>query len=132
MKLIGLLLLVSFWQPTRVDKDPTNKKFKGLESASCRELTNGGCMVYTYRILDFRADSVVISYEVIPNCTPSELDKNYANLYKDLTSTYAWSLHNDTVTIEGFENYGRLFLYQSTLYGTNQATQKSIEFHVEH
>ena len=38
------------------------KIYKAQISASCKLMNDGGCIIYTYRVLTFSKDSVLVSY----------------------------------------------------------------------
>lgn len=132
---IKLLIILAFVQSMlgiNIQNDPTGKNFKALVNESCRELTEGGCMVYTYRILNFKTDSVVVSYQVMAYCSPKERENNYNHMYDNLIKTYKWSANSDTITINGLDDYGKLTIQNSKLVGEDKLTKRYIEFNEEH
>ena len=54
IKLLIILAFVPSMLGITTQNDPTGKNFKALVGQSCREMTDGGCMIYTYRILNFK------------------------------------------------------------------------------
>ena len=46
------------------------KTYKAEISASCKEMNNGGCMIYNYCILEFEKSIVKVSYSTEASCTP--------------------------------------------------------------
>lgn len=131
---IKILIILSFVQSmlgVNIKNDLTGKSYKALVGESCKDMTNGGCMIYTYRILNFKTDSVVVSYQVMAYCSPKEIENNYAHLYDNLTKTYKWTASNDTITINGLDDYGKLTLQNSSLIGEDKSTKRKIEFSEE-
>lgn len=126
--LIFILSMLGF----KVQNDLAGKNFKALVGETCKEMTDGGCMIYTYRLLNFKTDSVVVSYQVIAYCSPKEIENNYAHLYENLTKTYEWTTSNDTITINGLDDYGTLTLQNSNLIGEDKSTKRKVEFSEEH
>jgi hypothetical protein len=90
---------------------------------ACKEMIDGGCMLYTFCVLKFEKDSVQVSYRAKANCTPKEREKNYEHIYDNLTKIYKWTLDNDVITIDNFGDYGALTARDSNLFGT-----RGIEF----
>ena len=127
-KLLIILAIIPLLVGVEVQNDPIGKNYKALVGETCKEMTNGGCMIYTYRILNFKLDSVVVSYQVIAACLPKELDNNYTHMYDDLIETYSWSAQNDTITINGLDDYGPLTFQNSKLIGEDKFTKRPIEF----
>jgi len=125
--LIFLLSIIGI----NVQNDLTGKNFKALVGETCKYMTDGGCMIYTYRFLNFKKDSVVVSYEVIASCTPKERESNYNHMYDNLTKTYKWSANSNTITIIGLDEYGKLTLQNSKLIGEDKLTKRYIEFNEE-
>ena len=131
---IKLLIILAFVQSIlgiNIQNAPTGKNFKALVNESCKELTDGGCMVYTYRILNFKTDSVVVSYQVMAYCSPKERENNFSNIYDNFTKTYSWSVSKDTLTINGLDDYGKLIFQNSKLIGGDKSTKRKIEFSEE-
>lgn len=128
IKVLFILALVPFFEQENVQNNPTGKNFKALVNETCKEMTDGGCMVYTYRILHFKTDSVTVSYQVIAYCSPKERENNYSNIYENFTKKYSWSVSKDTLTIYGLDDYGKLIFHNSKLYGSDKNTKRKIEF----
>jgi hypothetical protein len=131
---IKLAFFIAFLQPMlgiHVQNDPTGKKYKSLVGETCKEMTNGGCMIYTYRILHFKTDSVVVSYQVIAQCAPKEIENNYNHMYDNLSKTYSWTNNNDTLFINGMDDYGKLIIQNSKLIGEDNSSKRKIEFSEE-
>lgn len=131
MKILIFLGFVQSMLGVKIKNDLTGKCYKALVGESCREMTNGGCMIYTYRILNFKTDSVVVSYQVTAFCLPKEKENNYAHLNVNSTKTYKWTVNSDTITICGLDDYGKLTIQNSTLFGEDKWTKRKIEFSEE-
>jgi hypothetical protein len=114
-----------------IQNDPTGKNFKALVGQSCREMTDGGCMIYTYRILNFRSDSVEVSYQVKTYCLPNERQNNDNHTHDNLIKTYKWSVCKDSLSIHGLDDYDRLIFQNSTLIGEDKSTKRKIVFSEE-
>ena len=128
IKVLFILALAPLLVQENVQNNPTGKNFKALVNESCREMTDGGCMVYTYRILNFKTDSVTVAYQVIAYCSPKERENNYSNMYDNFTKTYSWSVGKDTLTINGLDDYGKLIFHNSKIIGSDKNTKRKIEF----
>ena len=129
-----ILIFLGFAQSmfgVKIKNDLTGKCYKALVGESCREMTNGGCMIYTYRILNFKTDSVVVSYQVTAFCLPKEKENNYAHSYDNLTKAYKWAVNSDTITIFGLDDYGKLTIQNSNLIGEDKSTKRMIKFSEE-
>jgi hypothetical protein len=111
-----------------IQNDPTGKHFKALVGQSCGKMIDGGCTIYTYRILNFRSDSVEVSYQVEAYCTPNERQNNDNHTQDKLTKTYKWSVCKDSLSIHGLDDYGTLIFQNSTLIGEDKSTKRKIVF----
>lgn len=131
IKLLTILLFVPSIMGVNVQNDLTGKSFKALIVESCKEMTEGGCMIYTYRILNFKTDSVVVSFQIIANCWPKVIENNYTHMYDNFIKTYKWSASGDTITINGLDDYGKLTLKNSKLIGEDKLTRRHITFNEE-
>lgn len=106
----------------------SGKKYKALLSEACKLMTDGGCMIYTYRVLAFNQDSVTVSYEVNAKCNPQEREKNYNNPFQYPIKNYKWSTRSNQLIIEGFNEYGELILQNATITGFDKSSGRRIEF----
>lgn len=125
--LIQLFVLPSIDFSVHSAQQP-GKKYKALLSEACKLMTDGGCMIYTYRVLKFSQDSVTVSYEVDAKCTPQEREKNYNNQLKNAVKNYKWGTRNNLLLIEGFDEYGELIFQNATITGFDKSSCRSIEF----
>ena len=131
IKLLIILAFVPSMLGLTIQNDPTGKNFKALIGQSCREMTDGGCMIYTYRILNFKSDSVEVSYQVMAYCSPNERQNNDNHTQDKLTKTYKWSVCKDSLSIHGLDDYGTLIFQNSTLIGEDKSTKRKIVFSEE-
>ena len=100
--------------------DPIGKTYSAKIGETCKVMTDGGCMIYTYQILNFKKDSVVVSYRVIADCTSKEKEKGYENMYNELTKTYKWTLKDKMIHIAGLDDYGTLTIQDLKLIGKSK------------
>ena len=131
IKLLIILAFVPSMLGITTQNDPTGKNFKALVGQSCREMTDGSCMIYTYRILNFRSDSVKVSYQVKTYCLPNERQNNDNHTHDNLIKTYKWSVCKDSLSIHGLDDYDRLIFQNSTLIGEDKSTKRKIVFSEE-
>ncbi|MFN8166119.1 MAG: hypothetical protein U0X76_08120 [Bacteroidia bacterium] len=126
-----ILILFSLLLSTKVNHNKDlliGKLFKGLVNEACKEMKDGGCMIYTYRLLEFKEDSVIISRQTMASCTPKERERNYNRLTDASPETFHWKIVNDEILIEGFDEYGQLKLEGTELKGVDKNTQRVIVF----
>jgi len=128
MKLLTMMSLLFSLVGIKPQHNLEGKEFKALIGQSCKDMTNGGCMIYTYRILKFKTDSVVVAYQLLAYCSPSEAAHNYTYVHDQSTPNHKWSACNDTITIEGLDDYGTLIWQESKMIGTDKFTERHIEF----
>ena len=91
-------------------------------------MTGGGCMIYAYRILNFKSDSVDVSYQVEAFCSPNERQNDYIHTHDNLNKTYKLNLNKDTLIIQGLDDCGTLIYQNSTLIGEEKSTKRKIVF----
>lgn len=96
------------------------KTFVCLLSESCKKMIDGGCMINTYRVLEFGTDSVLITYRVKAYCSPESVGANYEDMYDQLMQKHSWSLTNGTIQINGFDEYGMFGFYDTSLTGNKE------------
>jgi hypothetical protein len=122
------MFLVPFLLGANNSQVPVGRTYKALVGETCKEMTDGGCMIYTYQVLNFGHDSVTVSYQAIPSCSPKEREENYKEMYKNQIKKYKWTVQNDTLAIEGFDIYGKFFFQDSVLIGRDKYKNQNIEF----
>jgi hypothetical protein len=120
---------MSFSNAPKEKTELIGKSFKALVGETCKDMIDGGCMIYTYEWLTFHQDSVTISYEVKAYCTPVEREKNYTNLYSDLSKNYNWSLKHDTIRIHGNSDFNELIIRDSLIFGFDRTQNRNLIFH---
>jgi hypothetical protein len=132
MNIISVLAcIVSIFNGPVLPPDPTGKTYKALISESCKQMADGGCMIYEYRTLSFREDSVVVSYRVTASCSVKEREKNYDRPYDNLTRIRKWTITNNIIAIEGVSDWSRLVMQDSVLIGEDTAARKTVIFSEE-
>lgn len=118
--LINICLLVFTllaWDGYAQDS-PVGKRFVAQTGASCKEMTDGGCMIYTYCVLAFETDSVAVYYNVEASCTPQSREANYRRNGANNKTYYTWSLQDKTkLHIQGWPEEADLFWQNETLTG---------------
>jgi hypothetical protein len=70
---------------------------------------------------------LTVSYQLLANCSPSEAAHNYTHVHDQLTPKHKWFACNDTITIEGLDDYGTLIWQESKMIGTDKLTKRHIE-----
>ena len=113
MKNIVFILLLCI--VSKVNAQLEDKQYESLTQASCAKMVNGGCMKYTYCILNFKENSVSISYEFEANCSPK--NKSIKRHKTKEFKTYNYYIINDEIVIKGFNDYGNLQIKDSKLIG---------------
>ena len=107
---------------------PIGKTYKALVGETCKSMTDGGCMIYTYQVLKFEHDSVKVSYQAVASCSPKEREKNYNEMYKFSFKKYKWTVQNNSLTIEGYDHYGKFLFQDSVLIAKDTLKNKNVEF----
>jgi hypothetical protein len=122
------MFLVPFLLGANNSQGPVGKTYKTLVGKTCRDMADGGCMIYSYMVLNFGHDSATVSYQGIASCSPKEREDNYKEMYKNQIKKYKWTVQNDTLTIEGFDTYGKFLFQDSVLIGRDKYKNQNIEF----
>jgi hypothetical protein len=52
-------------------------------------------------------------------------------MYDNLSKTYSWTANNDTLFINGMDDYGKLIIQNSKLTGEDNSSKRKIEFSEE-
>jgi hypothetical protein len=98
--------ITDFGQNAQITFD--GKIYEAEIQVSDKTMKNGCCLIYTYCILTFEKDSVLISYRREAHCNPSHLEANYKNLNEQSATEkkkYLYTATNKTVRIENFQRY---------------------------
>jgi hypothetical protein len=85
----------------------TGKVFSALYSTSCKEFSNGSCIIQTYCSLKFDKKTVTVSYSSEAECTAKEKEKLYE---KSTEKIYSWSIKNKVIIFNDFNDFGNLHL----------------------
>jgi len=116
-----ILPLISLISCENIKKQPFDGKvYKAELSATCKTFADGGCMTYSYGIVQFEKDTVHISKKRITECTPRERESQLGNSEEQFSISYSWAISNDTITIDGFNDYGQLILVNNQLIGVSK------------
>ncbi len=94
---------------------PVGKTFSAQVSASCRETTTGGCMIYTYCNLSFEKDSVAIFDYTEKNCISSDPSGSFQKNGYGPTKKYSWKIKDGLITIKDFTDYGNFNQYDAAV-----------------
>lgn len=127
IKLFSVLtFLTCFFTKVGAQTKLTGKTYVAEVGATCKD---GVGMIWTYRILDFKKDSVVVSYRVKENIIP-ERKGMYEHMYDNLKKTYKWKNNNKIVSIENCKEFSKLTIQKSKLIGQD-SEMKPIVFEEE-
>ena len=126
----SFIFMSSLWYGS-LENDLNGKTYKALVGETCKYMSDGGCMLYTYRLLQFKQDSVWITYHVEANCTPKNKEYLYTRNNSQSPKKFKWETTNDSLTIEGFDEYGNFQIQGTSLFGIEKITEKRIEFKKE-
>jgi hypothetical protein len=100
-----LLLFLILSAPILAQQNYEGKYYVAQISASCKEVTNGGCMIYSYCILKFDKDSVEATYPIIAHCTPSEIEQRYNSKNTNISRKYKWKVDAENLSIIDFDDF---------------------------
>ena len=125
---INLLLL--YCVNANAQNNLVGKTFVAEVGLACKIMADGGCSIYTYRVFKFEKDSVFISYRVKADCPTKANENRYEHIYDHLKETHKWTINNGIITIENFNDYGKLTMQQSKLIGKTDQVEK-LEFSEE-
>lgn len=112
-----LLLSICCFFTSHAQNSMSGKNYKALLRSSCIKMVNGGCMQYDYNLLKFEKDSVIVSSKMEVRCVPKEREKGYQSIRKPISKKYHWSIKNNMISIEGFDEYGKLSMVGEELIG---------------
>ena len=74
---ISIIFIFFFNASSNGQSQLTGRMYKAEISASCKEMSDGGCMIYSYCILEFKKNIVTVSYSTKAYCSPEEKEGNY-------------------------------------------------------
>jgi hypothetical protein len=97
------------------------KKYTAQVGASCKELTDGGCMIYSYCHLEFEKDSVLVLHTFKEYCTPKRDENRNQAAQK---TKYRYTFKNNIIIIKNFNSYGKLTLAGKKLIGRIEMNYK--------
>lgn len=125
---LSLLLMVFTVNLSFSQSNLNGKVFSTLYSTSCKEFSDGGCIIQTYCGLKFDKKTVTVSYSTEAECTPKEKEKLYE---KNTEKIYSWSIENKIIHFNNFDGFGDLHLTDDgSLIGKKFSSDKvdNIEF----
>jgi len=105
-KFILIFFLMTDYNNANAQPDPTGKTYTGRVSEVCKKMAGGGCVIYTFCVLQFEKESVDIYYYMKAFCTPKEREKKYDESFIKDKKTYSWTLKAGKIIISGFDDYG--------------------------
>ena len=119
MKNLFLVVIISISLKLYSQNTLVGKKYKAEISASCKEMNDGGCMIYNYCILEFEKSIVKVSYSTEASCTPKERENIYTNNVSQKIE-YNYTIKDNIVTIKKFNPYGKLTISQKKIIGQKE------------
>lgn len=123
-----IFLLFFTYITTYAQNSPEGKTYTLLTSSVCKKMEGGGCNIDTYKVMEFVKDKVSI-YELIKaSCTPKEREENYKNKAEPIKYVRYWSIKNDKIFIEKYDEYGKLELKGDKLIGKRSNGSVIAEF----
>jgi hypothetical protein len=106
------------------------KTYEAEVGASCKIYAKGSCMIYEYDALTFKKDTVMVSNRQAANCTDKEKEGRYKRSGEQ-SKSYKWTISNDTLTIENFNDYGKLVVKENQLIGANHYKKELVFKEIE-
>lgn len=128
MKQVFAIIFSSFLFINGYAQKLANKTYIAEMGATCKDMTDGGCMIYTYRILEFKKDSVTVSYRVKANCTSKDRENGYEQMYDNLKKTYRWKSYKNILTLENFSEISNFTVDKSKIIGRDNERMRTILF----
>ena len=126
-KTIIILLLSIFGFTNLIAQNKIiGKTYIAEVGASCKQMDNGGCMIYFYCSFKFEKDSVLVSNFTKVSCTPTEKESFY-NTILPVKVKYSYKIKNNVITIKNFTAYGKLKYYLGDIIGRIEMNYKEYE-----
>src|SRR5687768_17354951 len=107
----ALAFLNSFANDLKAQTKLTNKTFKAQTGQLCKD---GLGTIYTYCLLNFKKDSVIVSHSVIADVLPEKKDR-YEDAYDNSAQVYKWKVQKNLLSIIGCKEYSQLTMKNSQL-----------------
>ncbi|MDH4471537.1 MAG: hypothetical protein QE487_02960 [Fluviicola sp.] len=101
---LSLFFLMSF-STTAQELDLKGKTFSAKEGETCKMMSDGGCSIHYYRLLQFVGDTVLVSRKIEALCSPEFLAERYETRDDQTTQKHKWMFVNGTICIEGFTEF---------------------------
>jgi len=116
-----MILFFSSVKANAQETELAGRRFAAAQGQTCKSMTEGGCMLSFYRIMEFDADSVLISWRVEASCTPVEKEAAYEKMYDHLSTKHKWTVENDVLRMEGSEEFETLTISPGSLSGMKKS-----------
>jgi hypothetical protein len=104
------LLFTFCFIKVNAQSSPEGKTYKKTLSSVCEKMEGGGCNIDTCQVMEFAKDKVSIYKLVKASCTPKEREENYNNKAEPLKAVRYWSIKNNKIFIEIYDEYGKMEL----------------------
>ena len=102
------------------------KTYEGRVKYVCKKMVDGGCAITTYCVLRFSEHAVEVHYYAQAACTPKEREAKYSHDYSNEKKTYTWSIVENVITIEGFNEYGTFKFLDNKIIGSKEDDEEKV------
>ena len=116
IKIVLFVLTLLFCFKLNAQDKLVGRTYKAQVSKSCNDMVG---MDYTYCVLKFEKDSVLVTYRMRIDYPHNEADYNQNNRKK-----YKWSIKKNIITIKNFSDYGKLIYKGNSLIGRKEMNYK--------
>ncbi|MBL7911087.1 MAG: hypothetical protein JNJ41_08555 [Bacteroidia bacterium] len=107
---------------------PEGKTYTLLTNSVCKKMEGGGCNIDYYKVMEFTKNKVSIYELVKASCTPKEREENYNNKAEPIKSVRYWTIKDNQIFIEKYDEYGKLELKGDKLIGKRSNGSVTAEF----
>lgn len=119
---------VFFINTVHAQNSPEGKTYTLLTNSVCKKMEGGGCNVDYYKVMEFMQNKVSIYETVKASCTPKEREENYNNKAEPIKSIRYWSIKDNKIFIEKYDEYGKLELKGDKIIGKRSNGTVTAEF----
>jgi hypothetical protein len=102
----------------------SGKTYVAEVGATCKY---GVGMIWTYQILEFKKDSVTVSYRVNASVA-SDRKEMYEHMYDHLKKTYKWKRSKNKLIIENYPEISKLTVQKSKIIGRDNIRMENMIF----
>jgi hypothetical protein len=102
----------------------SGKTYVAEVGATCKD---GVGMIWTYQILEFKKDSVTVSYRVNASVA-SDRKEMYEHMYDYLKKTYKWKRSKNILTIENYPEISKLTIQKSKIIARYNERMENVIF----